>query len=158
MGTWKRFWNLAGRDRIVALEAAAVIVATRVGLRVGYRRWVSVLAAFFPPDVISNENLFFFDTAEARAEVNRIARVSSGAARRLFFRPTCLERSIGLWWVLRRRGIEAEIHIGGRKSGVRFEAHAWVKCAGTVLSDANDEYREFIAFDDANVVAARQLR
>ena len=157
MGTWKRFRSLTRSDRRVVLEAAAVIVATHAGLRIaGYRRWASFLAALFPFGRTSEQNGIFGDAALADAE--RIARISSGAARGLFFSPTCLERSVGLWCVLRRRGIDAEIRIGGRKSAECFEAHAWVECAGKVLNDPSDEYLGFAAFGDANAVAARLLR
>ncbi len=158
MGTWKRFWSLTGSDRRVVLEVAVVIVATRAGLRLaGYRRWMSVLSPFFPPDLTCQQMHLSSNPAQISGDANRIARMSAVVARRLFFCPSCLERSIALSCVLRRRGIDAKIHFGGRKNGEQFEAHAWVECAGTVLNDPSDEYRRFVAFGDANAVAARQL-
>ena len=158
MGTWKRFWSLDRSDRRVVVELAALIVVTRAALRIaGYRRWMSIVSFFFPPDPTDQAIQLSSKASEARAVSNRIARLNAGAARRLFFRPTCLERSIGLWWVLRRRGIDAEVHIGGRKAGGQFEAHAWVECAGAVLNDPSDEYRQFIPFGAENAIAARQL-
>ena len=41
-----------------------------------------------------------------------------------------------LWWLLRRRGIAAELRIGARKEFERFEAHAWVEVDSAVLNDA----------------------
>jgi hypothetical protein len=153
MGTWKIFWNLNSRDRRAVLTAASVIVASRVGLRtMGYRGWSSLLlsrlsAGHARPSV---------DNAASLPE--RLVRLTAAAARNLPFKPTCLERSIGLWWLLRRRGFGAEIRIGGRKTGEQFEAHAWVEYAGIALNDSGDEHRSFSVFGDSEPVAARELR
>ena len=52
-----------------------------------------------------------------------------------------------LWWLLRRAGIAGELHIGGRKSGPRFEAHAWVELEGKVLNDSADVHIHYARFD-----------
>jgi len=52
-----------------------------------------------------------------------------------------------LWWLLRRRGIAAELRIGARKEFDRFEAHAWVEADSAVLNDATAEHRHFVPFD-----------
>jgi transglutaminase superfamily protein len=151
MGTWKRFWSLDRNDRGVVLEAAAVMVATRAGLRVfGYRRWHSLLAKYSSSrksDSPAASGLFSI--------TSRLERLTESAARHMVIRPTCLERSVGLWWLLRRRCVEAEIQIGARKEGERFEAHAWVECADGVLGDISGEHEEFTAFGDSSQLAAR---
>jgi hypothetical protein len=48
---------------------------------------------------------------------------------------TCLPRSLTLWWLLRRRGIESELRLGVRKDGDSIVAHAWVECEGEVVGD-----------------------
>lgn len=157
MGTWKRFWSLSRRDRNTALEAATVIAASRLGLRVvGYRRWKSFLSRF------SFHNGNTSPVREVKYNVHdsadHIALIAAGAARNLFFHATCLERSLGLWWLLRRQGLDAELRIGGRKDGDRFEAHAWVECAGIALNNTGDERTEFSVFGHSSAVAARELR
>jgi Transglutaminase-like superfamily len=155
MRTWKRFWSLSRRDRSAALEAAVMIAATRVGLRAaGYRRWRSMLSRLSGRNVqrVRDPRCFARDTSP-----DHFARIAASAARNLFFRSTCLERSFGLWWVLRRRGFDAALRIGGRKTGERFEAHAWVEYAGIPLSDPGDEHDRFSVFGDSDAVAARQL-
>lgn len=76
-----------------------------------------------------------------------IARLESAAARNLFHRSSCLERSIVLCWLLRSRGIPAELRVGAQKHVERFEAHAWVECEGIVLNDADDIHSHFVPFD-----------
>jgi hypothetical protein len=167
MATWKRFWALNRRDRGAALEAASVIVVTRAGLRIaGYRRWKSLLGKLnsfsaASPSASATTSASFSSHSRLDASCTtpaNLTRLTAGAARRLFFHSTCLERSIALWWLLKRRGFDAEIHIGARKDGERFEAHAWVEHAGTVLSDAAGEFHRFAAFGDSHSLAGRQLR
>ena len=62
-------------------------------------------------------------------------------------KPNCLERSVTLWWMLRREGIEGELHIGARHQAGKFEAHAWVELDGRVLNDAADVHQHYARFD-----------
>jgi hypothetical protein len=139
---WRRFSNLAGFERTIVVEAAAGLVATRVGLRVlGFRRWKAVLSHLAPP-------LRERDLAPLIGDsVKMVLQMESAAARNLFFRPNCLERSMILWWLLRSRGIAADLRFGARKHGQRFEAHAWVECCGVVLDGPDETHLEFVPFD-----------
>lgn len=49
----------------------------------------------------------------------------------------CLSRSLALWWMLRRRGVEATLQLGVALAGP-FAAHAWVEVEGLVLNDTQD--------------------
>ena len=144
MQRWHRFWRLNGYERGVALEAAGGLLATWVGLRLaGFRRWKTVLAWLAPSPCVTARQ-----TAAAQREAARtIARISAAAARNFFFDTNCLEQSLVLWWLLRRRGIVAELRIGARKEFERFEAHAWVEVDSAVLNDASAEHQHFVPFD-----------
>lgn len=78
-----------------------------------------------------------------------IARMEAAAGRHLPFQPNCLEQSLTLWWLLRRRGIPADLRIGVRKDAASFEAHAWVESGGTVLSESGDEHTNYVPFEGA---------
>ena len=144
MQRWHRFWRLSGYERGVALEAAGGLLATWVGLRLaGFRRWKTVLAWLAPsPSVTARQT-----AAAQREAAQTIARISAAAARNFFFDTNCLEQSLVLWWLLRRRGIAAELRIGARKEFERFEAHAWVEVDSAVLNDASAEHQHFVPFD-----------
>ncbi len=73
-------------------------------------------------------------------------------------RPNCLERSLALWWMLRLNRIHGELHIGGRKSQGRFEAHAWVEWGGHVLNDSADVHEHYSRFDAPIATAEGKLR
>ena len=51
---------------------------------------------------------------------------------------TCLPRSVALWWLLARRGIDTEIQFGVRRGDEDFTAHAWVEWHDQTVSDAID--------------------
>jgi len=125
------------------LEAAATLLATWLGLRlVGFTRWKSALTW-----LALSANATTQLRAASKQRADAIARMSAAAARNLFFATNCLEKSLVLWWLLRRRGIAAELRIGARKELERFEAHAWVELDSRVLNDAGEEHRHFVPFE-----------
>jgi Transglutaminase-like superfamily len=141
---WKKFWRLSGYQRGIALEAAGGLLATWLGLRLaGFRRWKSVLAWLAP----SANTTMRRENVSQREPAELIARMAAAAARNVFFGTNCLEQSLVLWWLLRRRGISAELRIGARKEFERFEAHAWVEVDAAVLNNASAEHLHFIPFD-----------
>jgi hypothetical protein len=138
MGLWGRFWRLSGPERRLAVEAAMAVALTRMGLRVaGYSSWISLAARLTPNKKSFQPN---------KQPVERIATMLNATARHLPFQATCLERSIGLWWMLRRRGYYAELRLGARVAAERFEAHAWIERGGVVLNDAAGHYLSFSSF------------
>jgi hypothetical protein len=144
MQRWHRFWQLSGFERGVALEAGGGLLATLVGLRlVGFRRWKNALGWLMP----SVDAAAWQPAASQRDAAELIARMSAAAARNFFFDTSCLEQSLVLWWLLRRRGIAAELRVGARKEFERFEAHAWVEVDSAVLNDASAEHQHFVPFD-----------
>jgi len=144
METWRGFFRLSGFERGVALEAMAGLAATWLGLRLaGYRRWKGALEWLAPrahSDVSAPDR-----SLDESARV--ISRMEAAAARNLFFATNCLEQSLVLWWLLRLRGIGAELRIGARKDSGRFEAHSWVEFDGRVLNDAGEEHLHFVPFE-----------
>jgi hypothetical protein len=147
---WQKFWRLSGFERGLLLEAGGGFLASWLGLRLaGFRRWKSALASL--PHATTHLH------AESRKHsADVIARMSAAAARNLFFSTNCLEKSLVLWWLLRRRGIAAELRIGARKELGRFEAHAWVEMDSQVMNDAGEEHRHFVPFEGPITVLETQ--
>jgi hypothetical protein len=144
MERWQKYWRLSGYERGVALQAAAGLLATWLGLRLaGFRRWKSVLAHLSP----SANTTARQQDALQRESAEVIARMAAAAARNVFFATNCLEQSLVLWWLLRRHGISAELRIGARKEFNRFEAHAWVEVDSAALDNAGAEHLHFVPFD-----------
>jgi Transglutaminase-like superfamily len=141
---WKKFRRLSAFERGIVLEAAGGLLGTWTGLRlIGFRRWERVLALFAPPaNAIGPAR-----NAAVEELALLVARMQQAAARNLFLRTNCLEQSLVLWWLLRRRGIAADLRIGARKDSERFEAHAWVEHHSQVLNDASAEHHHFVPFE-----------
>lgn len=144
MERWRKFWRLSGFERGLVLEAGAGLLVIWLGLRLaGFRRWKSVLT-WLAPSANAPTHL---QAASRKQCADTIARMSAAAARNLFFATNCLENSLVLWWLLRGRGIAAELRIGARKKLERLEAHAWVELDSQVLNDAGEEHCHFVPFE-----------
>ena len=128
--------------RGLALESAVVLTLTWLGLRsLGFRRWQKLLTRLTPAPGRVEISESLLDRCRA------MARVEQAVARRLPFQSNCLDQSVALWWMLRRRRIAAEMHIGGRKEVANFEAHAWVEAGGNALPDGDEVHPHFAPFD-----------
>ncbi|MGB6199787.1 MAG: lasso peptide biosynthesis B2 protein [Candidatus Acidiferrales bacterium] len=116
---------------------------TAVALRVlGFPRWRGTLEKY-----AANAPAAAGDAASRLALAREVTRLAQKAERHGPLRPSCLERSLVLWWLLRRRGLPAELRIGARKEGARFDAHAWVELDGEVLNDSDTVRKHYARFD-----------
>lgn len=91
-------------------------------------------------------------------EARAAAKMIEAASRHGVARGNCLSKSVALWWLLRRKGINAEFRIGARRAGEGLEAHAWVELSGAILNDEDDVRKNFATFEGplASRVAARK--
>lgn len=131
--------QLAPPERSALLGALVALPAVSIGVRgFGYRRVRRLLAALTAPPPEA--------PPDADRQAERLAVLVRAAARRGPHRPKCLAESLVLWSLLRRRGIESDIHIGVRKKEGGFAAHAWVEHGGRPLNDAPDVRDRYAAF------------
>jgi hypothetical protein len=77
------------------------------------------------------------------------AQMVNAADRHGLVHPSCLAKSLTLWWLLSRQGIPAHLRIGIRKKAEKFEAHAWVECDGVALNEPDEQHHHYAAFDAA---------
>jgi hypothetical protein len=140
----RRFRKRPREDRTLILRAALILPAIETGLRLfGFRRckqWIEKLSprSRLPqsmPASIQRETALRAVRAVRSAELHGPAN------------PNCLERSMTLWWLLRREGVDGELHIGARRDGPRFAAHAWVELSGQVLNDDAEVHQHYARFD-----------
>lgn len=147
---WRRFQERPPADRRLIFRATLLLPLTEVGLRIfGFRRWKELMERFSPKahstEACSAECQH--ETAMRAVRAVRSAELHGPAS------PNCLERSMTLWWMLRREGVAGELHIGARKEGGKFEAHAWVELGGEVLNDGAEVHQHYARFD-APIAAA----
>lgn len=79
-----------------------------------------------------------------RGQVMEVARRVATAAAFYPGRAQCLEQSLALFLLLRRRGIGAELRIGVQP--FPFTAHAWVEHEGRPVNEREDYVTRLAAF------------
>lgn len=84
-------------------------------------------------------------TFAVRDDVDLASRIANRVAKAAAFYPgraLCLEQSLALLFLLRRRGIDAQLRFGVRPH--RFIAHAWIEVAGEPLNERSEIVRRLI--------------
>ena len=143
---FQKFWLLPAERRRVLLQAAILLPVIGLMLRlVGYDRVYSTLLHRSvkngaPPNGISPE---------------AVALMVAVVVRRHLYKGKCLQQSLTLWYLLRRRGLDPELRIGVRKAGDQLEAHAWVQYQGRALNDSEDVGLRYTAFKGLTLPSAR---
>ena len=141
---WRRFRKRPPEERALILRALVLLPITEIGLRVmGFQRCKETIERL-PVPQRQSRSMESVSPSVMAAKITRAVRTVElhGPGT-----PNCLERSMLLWWLLRRAGIEGELHIGARKNGSRLEAHAWVELEGEVLNDSPEVHKHYARFD-----------
>jgi len=147
MGKWARFRALPGRDRLSLVWFALLLPLLDAGLRIlGYRRFRAFLAAHPPhlPQYGGTET----EALEASRHIAYLVTVASSYG---LYHPGCLRRSLLIWWLLRRRGIQTDLRIGVKKLEGQLYAHAWIRLGDEIINDGVEVERAFSAFSDLPV-------
>ena len=133
--------HLPWRQRWTLLEAFVLLPKLAVWIRLlGLRRVRALLHRLAPGSRAGVD-------PQSLAAARDAARLVAAAAARQPFAVSCLPRSLTLWWMLRRRGIPTELHLGVRNESGNIEAHAWLEADGVVLNDTPDVRDRYAAFD-----------
>ena len=120
---------MSWRDRGLLVETFAIVSTLPLVLRVvRVQRLTGTLGRTFDGRGPAGGRV---DEPRAR----QIARVVAMASRHTPTTNTCLHRSLALWWVLGRRGLDSQLKMGARQSNGRLDAHAWVEHSGVVIND-----------------------
>ena len=134
---------LTGAERRLLIVACAATPLVAGGLSLfGFRRMHGALARWPRP-----RSARFKTPGAALARARSVSKIVSIAAGRGPFRATCLRRSLLLWWLLKRDGIETILRVGVNRENGTLHAHAWVEYMGRPLNDADDIALRFPAFE-----------
>ena len=146
----QRFSLLTAEARGIFLRAAVLLPVISASLRIrGFRATQEFLLRFLPLDRQASRDGDMACVQRDQDGTQLIARMVNAAVRHAWSAATCLEKSLALWWLLRRRRIPCELRIGARKTGGKFEAHAWVERGGVALNEPQQEHRHYATFDAA---------
>jgi Transglutaminase-like superfamily len=137
--SWRSFRGLSWAQRGLLAKAWLLLPVVAIGLRLfGFRRIQARLerAATIRP---GREDL---------AAAQNVARMVQSAARWSPVHPSCLPRSLVVWWLLRRQDLAAGLRIGVARPDGRFAAHAWVEHGGVALGEAENLEERFSSFEE----------
>lgn len=138
---WQKFWQLTSQERLLLIQALLLMPTLSLTLRIiGLQRLMKILSR------TTRENQIM---PYAPDYAYRAANMTNLAAGQRPLQATCLQRSVVLWWLLRRKGIDSQIVLGIRKENARqLQAHAWVEYQGNVLNDRPEIRGEFTIFSE----------
>ena len=135
---WRAWSCLTWPERRATLSAAALIPTMAIGARLlSYERLLG-LTERRPISAPKNG-----PPAEI---VPQLARATRRASNNGLYHGNCLSRSLALSWLLRQRGIAAQVRLGARVTDGQLHAHAWVEHQGRVVNDAPDVATRFTPF------------
>jgi hypothetical protein len=144
---WQRFRRFSALERParkVFLRATVLLPLVAVSLRWrGFRATQAALQRF-----LANTNPEH-DPALLSKDAAVTAHMVNAADQYGLVHPSCLAKSLTIWWLLGRQGITSHLRIGIRKEGEKFEAHAWVEREGTALNEPDEHHHHYAAFDAA---------
>jgi len=143
-GKLDRWRALPGHERWLLVRLAVLLPAIGAALRcLGVRRTCLLLrgrvASAGAPSTVP---------LDAQASAERLAHLVDVASRHGPYNATCLRRSLALRWLLRRRGMPAELRIGVARADQNVRAHAWVELAGRVVNDHASVVADYAAYED----------
>jgi len=135
--------------RGIFLRAAVLLPLISGSLKMrGFRRTQRLLLRSLPTARQTSEE-YSIQIAGDFKRTELTSRMVNAAVRHVWPGSTCLEKSLALWWLLKRQGIASELRIGALRLDGKFEAHAWVERDGAALSEPQQEHRHYATFDAA---------
>jgi len=116
--------------KLLMLLPALALALRLAGLRRVYGTLKQLSRGAAPTESASTE------AESTSTEAERVAAAVVHVNRRVLpYQSRCLLESLAIWWLLRRRGIAADLVLGVRTIMGPFEAHAWVEHKGRPLND-----------------------
>jgi transglutaminase superfamily protein len=144
---WQRLRRFSALERSAQnlfLRAIVLLPLVTLSLRWrGFRATQAMLQRFLSDSKIGP------DAALLGKRVAETAHMLNAADRHGLVHPSCLAKSMTLWWLLGRQGIASHLRIGTRKENEKFEAHAWVERQGVALNEPDEHHYHYAAFDAA---------
>ena len=149
-GAFGAFLRLPRATRRMALEAALLLTLSRLLVAfVPMRHWRARLDMRpLPTPPAAEENEAAPETA-GRA----VGRIVERVARRMPFDATCLAQAMASQWMLRRRRIASQLHLGARRRQDGTVAlHAWLTVSGECVAGGrhSENFEPLSALDCAD--------
>lgn len=152
--TLERWRSLPAEERRLLVGLVVLLPVIDLALRLlGFGRTYRLLDGPLRPTGVTLEQ-----SESRRTVAMRLGRLVSLASRRGPYTATCLRQSLALRWLLRRRGMPADVRIGIAKEDDQVRAHAWVELAGEVVDGPSAIDANYAAYPEISRRLARPLR
>lgn len=126
----RRFVLLPPADKILLVETLGLTVFIGVAFRLaGVPRTQACLRWW-------SQRRSLHNMPEPEAWITRAIRAQRMVRRATGLGGMCLARSLNLWALLRRRGVELELRVGYRTQKGNIEGHAWLEYAGAPVNES----------------------
>src|SRR5258707_14410722 len=133
---WERLRRFSALGRPAqALFLRAIVLLPLVALSLRWRGFRATQAALQLSPSNARQKC---DSALVSQEAAMAAHMVNAADRHGFVHPSCLAKSMALWWLLGRQGIDSDLRIGIRKESDKFGPHAWVERDGTAMNEPDE--------------------
>lgn len=136
-----KFARLSAGEQKLLLQIALLVPALELSLKtMGFRRASGLLVRLSP-----------YRTSGGNANPKKPGEYRSVMLlyyRNFPFKGNCLARSMTLWYLLRRDGIESDLRFGTRKKDGKLLAHAWVEHRGQSLDHDFEPDSSYIPFTE----------
>ncbi len=140
----RRFRALEPTAQTLFLRALVMLPFVGLSLRIrGFESTRSALQKTVSPATLR------LDSDSISKQIALTAHMVNAADRRGLFHPSCLVKSLTLWWLLGRQGIASQLRVGIRKESGNLEAHAWIEREGIALNEPEEQHHHYAAFDAA---------
>ena len=144
---WERLRRFSALERPArSLFLRATVLLPLVALSLRWRGFRATQATLQRSLLNDNQER---EAALVSKSAAMIAHMVNAADRHGLVHPSCLAKSLTLWWLLARQGISSHLRIGIRKKEEMFEAHAWVERDGIALNEPDEHHHHYAAFDAA---------
>lgn len=138
--------GLSPVERSLLGKAAVCLPLIHAGLLLlGYRRTRRVMETLLPLKPVE----MTLPDMEVLRRARGIAQMVAIAGQHGLYRASCLRRSLLVWGLLRREGVQSRICFGVRMSDRQLEAHAWLEYKGMVLNDSLAVHNRYTALHEA---------
>ncbi len=136
-----RYKSLSRGDRRLALQFAIMVPCVELCLRLfGFNRVVGVLSRLFAAELAV--------AGDVLSIIDRHKFILRRVGANLPFSGRCLARSLTLWGLLKRQGIDTDLRFGQRNIEGRLDAHAWIEFLGQPVNASPTVHQRFIAFEE----------
>jgi Transglutaminase-like superfamily len=153
---WEQFRRFSALERPAqGLFLRALVLLPLVALSL---RWRGLRATQSSLKLFLSDSHLEHEPALVRKDAAVAAHMVNAADVHGLVHPSCLAKSLALWWLLARQGISSHLRIGIRKENEKMEAHAWVERDGAALNEPDERHHHYSAFDAAFSSLSREDR